>query len=472
MAAPDFIAAASANGGGTSATVAIPTSGPGGSVVNGQRALLVATIQGSSDFSTHPTGWTVLPNFTTGWGDEGTSPLPATNSTARTRVWTAVIGSDPAVDPGDTVTLTIDSSSRWTLAVYVAGESAVDSSAINGPATMSASAPFNWTTPSTSASDEARAVHIYGTCTHETHTQNPVFPSWTANVSTTKRIDDRTVGTGSVRNTSLMIADHVASPGSIAGRTAEASQRMQSHGVTVALTADIDRPVTTASTPTPTVAVGANGVQLNSSASGGAGAPFTWAWRFVSGPVAISLSSTTTQNPTTTTAMTQPGDYVFGLVATDNASVDSLEAFVTVTAVAAGNTAVMVEILEATGWETEPGAATLIGVLGDQNNATYAFHGSATTTRVIEGRMGPMNQSSPGDVVALTYNTSMFEALAGVTQLIVKDGDGNVVVAFDPDEWDTQDSIQVFDHQLTGEHFENIPDWTNWRVRIEGIVTV
>lgn len=446
MADPGFIAAASNSGHATPATVTIPGAGAG--VANGQRALLVLTTRVVTPTET-PTGWTALP---------GIPPTPTTGS-RHFYVYTAEIGSVSAVDPGATVSVPLSGSSQWTLAVYVAGASEVTATALNGPATMASSPPFNWTTPASEAADASRVVHIYGTGPHVSGEQ----PTWTASGSTTERVDV-TSDAGALGNATQMIADEVVAAGATVGRTATATHRIQSHGMVVVLSVPVDRPTANAGS-NQNVLAGAT-VNLEGSASGGAGGPFEWQWTQTEGPT-VSLSPSNAAQNVSFTAPASTSTLKFQLVATDSASVASLPAEVTVSVLGPEDVALPIADIDVTGWTVEPDTMEHWQVIADGSDATYIRSEDDPVAQVAEFAIGPLSAPDPDGLLVVNIRANRVDATSGTMNAVLIQGASTVIAAR---EFELDSVIE--DHQmvLTPEEIGNIDTPAN-DLRLRYVVT-
>ncbi len=450
MTAPAFIATASASDDGSaSAQVTIPASGPGGPVAAGQHALLVLTLI-PADVTADPTGWTPVVDTT----------ATPTNSGGTMYLWEADITSGGAVDPGDTVTVTLSGSSRWVLSVYIVEEGAE----ITLPVSVfspggAGNLDGTLTSPAANADDESRLVHLYGVCTNSEE-----VATWAPHASTSERIDASTTHP-SFRNATLLIADEVVAAGATPGRTAISSVRVQPGAMAVVLTADVDRPL---ATPGPNQAVAVNqAFQVTVTPSGGAGGPYTYQWTQVSGTT-TPLDDEDVQSPTGT-APGAAATLVYQVVVTDSAAVESLPATVTVTVLAASQTAIPVSNVTVAGWTAVP-SGQVFATLADVSDTTYAEFPSPPGTVVLEVALSPLSPPVAGQPVVVGYRPSMIGANGSVT-VSLKQGASTVIATFGPDAWSTSSTVQQFSHELTPAQIAAVSDWGDLRLRFEGSAT-
>lgn len=454
MADPGFIAAVTANSGADSVTsleIIIPVAAS-----TGDRLILVACMAAGAA-SAAPTGFTLT-------GDTSASPNNPTESGGRMLIWEAEAGSGVEVNPGATVTIALTGSSRICAGVYVAGPSDVDVIAIGPTSTQSPTPPLARSTPQATASDPARALHIYGIIGNDPSNDQV---TWTPDAATTERVDVNTQHPN-FRNATLMLADEAVSAGTTAARTATASHRTQACAVVVVLSTAVNRPTATATTPTPAVAAGTAGVQLTGAASGGAGAPFTWAWTQTAGTTVI-LSSATVQSPTFT-APAVSDELTFSLVATDSGAVDSLPVTVTITVAGASDAAVPVSDQVVTGWETDPAEANNVAeVLADNTDATFGFYDEPPGTVVLEVGLTPLQEPLAGEPVTIFVRTSFVVASSGSITMFLKEGASTVIATSGPHNWATS-TVQQFEYTLSPGEVSAISDWSDLRLRFEGSV--
>lgn len=454
MPAPDFIAAAqNAGPSGSSATVVVPASGAGGSVAAGQRALLVLTVTPSA-----PTG------APTGFTDVADTFAASTQSGGHMYLWEGEITSSGAVDPGDTITVPLDGSGRWALGLYIA-----DDSSITLPVGVYAPVPAisgntNGTlaSPTATAADESRVVHIYGVNGYSPAEQ----PSWTADAATTERVDV-TSAHGSSRNATIFVADELqASPGTTTARVATSSVRVQPSAFAVVLANSADRPTATPGAPQ-NVAAGQS-FELTVTASGGAGGPYTYQWRQISGTT-TALDDNEIQEPSGTAGSVSE-TLVYGVIVTDDDDVESFEAEATVTVLGASDTSVPVGDVTVAGWTAEPSGA-IYEVLADTTDASYAAYVSPVGAVVLEVEMSALNEPEGSEPYTVSWRPSMVAAASGSAMIRLKQGSSTVIASWGPDTWSVADSVQQFDHQLTSGQVASITDWTDLRVRIEATVS-
>lgn len=447
MSAPAFIAAAANSDDGSAiASVVIPTSG----VSAGQKALLVLTLI-PGDPTADPTGWTPVVD---------TSATP-TNSGGTMYLWAADITSGGSVNPGDTVSVSLTGSSRWTLSVSI-----YEASEITAPIGVyspggAGSTDGTLTTPAATAEDESRLAHVYGV-----NTNSEERGTWTPHTSTMERVDRYTTHP-TFRNATVMIADEIVPAGITPGRTAISSVRVQPGALAVVLATAVNRPVATPGT-NQTVAAGQE-FQIGVTPSGGAGAPYTYRWSQTSGPTTV-LSSITTQSPTGTAPAA--ATLAYQVVVTDSAEVESLPATVTVTVLGASATAVPVSTVVGTGWTAKPSDTTdtLHGVLAHVQDSTYADYTSPPGTVVLEVALSALSAPAAGQPVVVGYRPSMIGS-AGSTNVFLKQGDSTVIASWGPDTWTTSSTVQQFGHQLTQAQIASVTDWSDLRLRIEGSVS-
>lgn len=455
MADPGFVAVATANSGTDSVAelqITIPVAATAGD------RLVLATSVGSGTASAAPAGFTLI-------GDTSASPNNPTASGGRTLIWAAEAGSQAEVDPGAVVTIPLTGSSRICAFIYVAGPSDVDDIVIGPTSTQGSTPPFTRATPAATASDLARALHLYGVNGNDSSNDQI---TWTPDAATTERADTNSQAP-SFRNMTLMVADEPVSAGATTARTATASHRTQACAVVVVLSSAVNRPTATATTPTPTVAAGTTGVQLTGDASGGAGAPFTWAWTQTAG-TAVTLSSATAQSPTFT-APPQSDELTFELVATDSGAVDSLPATVTVTVAGASDTALPVSDQVVTGWLTDPEEAnTVAETLADNTDATFGYIEDPVGTAVLEVGLTPLQEPLAGEPVTIFARPSFVVASSGSITMILKEGASTVIATSGPHNWAVANTVQQFEYTLSPGEVSAITDWSNLRLRFEGSV--
>lgn len=455
MGDPGYIAAATASSVQDSVTeleIEIPDTASAGD------RLLLAVCSAPATVTDDPPGWTRLL-------DTSAPPGSLTASGGRMLIWAAEAGSQSEVDPGATVTVGLSGSTRAVAGIVVYGPCDVDSVTMGSVSTMPGGGPYTRQSPEATAPDISRVVCLYGINGNDS-TNDSV--SWSADAATVERLDVASEAPN-FRNVTLMVADEQAGPGTVGGRTATASHRTQACAVTIVLSSAVDRPTATASTPTPTVAAGTTGVQLLGDASGGAGAPYTYQWRQISGTT-VSLSDPTAQNPTFTAPSTSD-ELVFGLVVTDSASVESLEATVTVTVLGASGRAVPVEDLTVAGWTTDPpGAPTVSSVLADNDDGTFAAYEDPNNT-VLEVGLSTLTPPQGGEPVTLSVRVSQVAGAQGSVTVQLREGASTVITESGPHTWSTQNTVQEFSVQLTAGEVASISDWSDLRVRILFTVT-
>lgn len=453
MPAPDFVASATNSGLTSPATVVIPTSGPEGSVAAGMRALLVLTITPSAPTAA-PTGFIAVADTY----DE------STQSGGHMYLWEGETTSAGAVDAGDTITVPLDGSGRWALALYIA-----EDSAINLPVGVYAPVPpisgdsgGALASPTATAADESRVVHIYGVNSYSNGQQ----PTWTAHASTTERADVTSTH-GSSRNATIFIADELQStPGTTTSRVATSSVRVQPSAFTVVLADSADRPTATPGAPQ-TVAAGQE-FTLTVTAAGGAGGPYTYQWRQISGTT-TALDDDEIQEPSGTAGSVSE-TLVYGVIVTDNDGVESFEAEAQVTVLGAADTSVPVANVTVTGWTAEPSGA-IYEVLADTTDGSYAAYVNPVGTVVLEVEMSALNEPEGSEPYTVSWRPSMVAATAGSAMIRLKQGASTIIASWGPDTWSTADSVQQFDHQLTAPQVASVTDWTDLRVRIEATVS-
>lgn len=451
MSIPAHIAHQGASGVGSTASVVIPTSG----VAAGQKILVALSIL--------PAVPNADPTSTTDVDDTFTE---STNSGGRMYLWEGTITSSGALDPGDTISIALSGTARWSLGLVIAAASAIP---VGGVGVYAPSPPIagntdgTLTSPGATAADASRVYHIYGT----NGDTNGAQPSWTAHASTTERVDT-TSNHGSSKNSVLMIADEtVAGPGAVAGRTATSTSRVQPTAFTVVLSTVVDRPEVAASVDPASVPSG-DTFTLTATPSGGAGAPFTYQWEQTAGTT-TALDDDTAAEPTATAGAVSE-TLTYSVVVTDDDGVESFPDEVNVVIVGESDTATPISDVTTTGWTKEPsGAASFAAVLADISDATYAAKENPAAA-VLTVAMSTLTEPVGSEPYTVSYRTSMHDGSDAEVLVELMQG-GATVIASWTDDWSVASTVQQFDHELTAEEVGDITDWSDLRLRFTATVT-
>lgn len=444
-----FVDEAVNTGGNNAATVVIPAGASAGDLL-----IVVISLQ-ADEVTAATTGLTLV-----------TESDVSTASAGRMEIYKGVVTSGGALDASDTITLNLSSNSPWAISCEVY----TDDDILGSPATsyLNSGSVASVTSPGISAPGPCIAKHIYGVLSQASATS---AITWTPHANTTERVDVSCTAAsgGGTRQGLHMTADEtVSAAGAVPGRLATPSANVQGQAVTLLIGSASALPLADAGSDQ-TVNQGAT-VNLDGTASNGGGAPFTYQWTQTAGP-AVSLSSATAENPSFTAPATG-ATLVFQLVVTDTTSASSLPDTVTITVLAADNTARPVTDQTVTGWLKEPSsAATVAGTIGDNTDATYAYYPSPGGTVALEVGLSGLVPPGAGQPVTVWFRPSMFEATSGSVVMSLKQGASTVIATFAAAEWSTADAVQLFQYELTSGQVAAITDWNALRLRWEGTVT-
>lgn len=446
-----FVAETNNTGGDNLATVLVPS----GSTAAGD--LLVITLTLIADEST---GAGITAGVT-----QVTESDVATAGGGRMEIFKGFVTTGGALDPGDTISIPLSSNTPWTIVCESYTDEDILAFFTDYPASNAVSTV---TTPNGTAPSPCIAKHIYGVISNVSMTS---AITWTPHASTTERADVACLAAvgGGTRQSLAMTADEtIAATGAVSGRLATPSADVRGQSVLLLIGSASALPVADAG-PNQTVAQGAT-VNLDGTASNGAGAPFTYQWTQISGTT-VSLSDDTAENPSFT-APSSGSSLVFQLVVTDTADGVSPPDTVTITVLAADNTARPVTDQTVTGWSREPAAAaTVAGTIGDSTDATYAYYEDPAGNVVLEVGLSGLIPPGGGQPVTVWFRPSMFEATSGSVVMSLKQGASTTIATFAAAEWATPDAVQLFSYELTSGQVSAITDWNDLRLHWEGTVT-
>ncbi|SDT35737.1 hypothetical protein [Jiangella sp. DSM 45060] len=377
-----------------------------------------------------------------------------TQSAGRIEVYKGTVTSGGALDPGDTILLTIPSSSPWAVSCEAYDDDDVLDFAVSYPASGSVSTV---TSPGATATQPCIAKHMYGVISAASVTGSPI--TWTAHASTTKRVDvccTNAVAGGTRQGLHMTADETVSGAGAVSGRLATPSSNVQGQSITLLIGTAVAQPTANAG-PDQSVAASAV-VNLDGSASGGAGAPFTYQWTQTSG-TAVTLNDDTAENPTFT-APAASSVLVFSLVVEDVSSVPSPADTVTITVTGAEDIAVPVADVDVAGW-TFVGAATAWQALSDGTDATYIVSPENPTDEDCRVDLSELTDPDSGDTVLIRVRARRQDAASATVGVQIVEGASTVRATLTAQAIASGDTFTEFTYQFSPAEITGVVDWAD-----------